>query len=243
MLLSPQHAGFGYLKLKYKITSLKIVDHTFGDPQDTLKDQGYFDSGCSRHMIGNISYLTDFKEHDRGYVPFGGGAKSGIKREYSMARTPQQNRVAERKNRTLIEATRTMVLVVKPYFKTLYELFKGRSPALSFMRPFGYHVTILNTLDQLGKFDGKLDEVIFVSGGPEWLFDIDALSKSMHYAPVPTGTNSFAGKGASFNAGTNSALVPAGAEADYNNLELVILVSLIPSTRIHKDHPKELKEL
>nr|GEW69002.1 hypothetical protein [Tanacetum cinerariifolium] len=77
MLLSPQHAGFGDLKLKYKIMSLKIVDHTFGAPQDALKDQGYFDNGCSRHMTGNISYLTEFKEHDRGYVAFGGGAKGG----------------------------------------------------------------------------------------------------------------------------------------------------------------------
>nr|GEZ58192.1 reverse transcriptase domain-containing protein [Tanacetum cinerariifolium] len=77
MLLSPQHAGFGDLKLKYKIMSPKTVDHTFGAPQDALKDQGYFDSGCSRHMTGNISYLTDFKEHDKGYVAFGRGAKGG----------------------------------------------------------------------------------------------------------------------------------------------------------------------
>nr|GEU31402.1 retrovirus-related Pol polyprotein from transposon TNT 1-94 [Tanacetum cinerariifolium] len=88
--------------------------------------------------------------------------ENGIKREFSMARTPQQNRVAERRNRTLIEAARAMVLVVKPHFKTPYELFKGRSPTLSFMRPFGCHVSILNTLDQLGKFDGKSDEGIFV---------------------------------------------------------------------------------
>nr|GEW87907.1 ribonuclease H-like domain-containing protein [Tanacetum cinerariifolium] len=112
--------------------------------------------------------------------------EKGIKREYSVARTPQQNRVDERRNRTLIEATRTMladsklpttfwaeavstacfvqnnVLVVKPYFKTPYELFKGRSPALSFMRPFGCHVSILNTLDQLGEFDGKPNDRIFV---------------------------------------------------------------------------------
>nr|GEX06812.1 reverse transcriptase domain-containing protein [Tanacetum cinerariifolium] len=104
--------------------------------------------------------------------------EKGIKREYSVARTPQQNRVAERRNRTLIEAARTMladsklsttflakavntacyvqnrVLVVKPHFKTPYELFRGRSPALGFMRPFGCHVTILNTIDQLGKFNG-----------------------------------------------------------------------------------------
>ncbi|GJX31611.1 putative ribonuclease H-like domain-containing protein [Tanacetum coccineum] len=112
--------------------------------------------------------------------------QKGIKREFSIARTPQQNGVAKRRNRTLIEAARTMladsklpttfwaeavntacyvqnrVLVVKPHNKTPYELFRGRTPALSFMRPFGCHVTILNTLDYLGKFDGKSDEGFFV---------------------------------------------------------------------------------
>ncbi|GJY52797.1 putative ribonuclease H-like domain-containing protein [Tanacetum coccineum] len=60
-------------------------------------------------------------------------AKKGIKREFSVARTPQQNGVAERKNKTLIEAARTMC-----------------------------PLTILNTLDSLGKFDGKSDEGYFV---------------------------------------------------------------------------------
>ncbi|GJY01362.1 ribonuclease H-like domain-containing protein [Tanacetum coccineum] len=260
------------------------------------EDRGYFDSGCSRHMTGNMSYLTDFKEFDGGYVTFGGGARgekitgkgtlktgkldfedvyfvkelqfnlfsvlqicdkknrvlftdtgcfvlspnfkladesqillkiprknnffsvdiknivpkesltclvakatldesmlwhrrpghinfktinkmvkdnlvrgllakhfennqtcvaclkgkqhkaSCIKREYSIARTPQQNGVVEKRNRTLIEAARTI----------------GRTPALSFMRPFGCHFTILNTLDHLGKFDGKSDDGFFV---------------------------------------------------------------------------------
>ncbi|GJV80364.1 putative ribonuclease H-like domain-containing protein [Tanacetum coccineum] len=88
--------------------------------------------------------------------------KKGIKRAFRVVRTPQQNGVAKRRNRTLIEAARTMVLVVKPHNKTPYELFRGRTPALSFMRPFGCHVTILNTLDYLGKFDGKSDEGFFV---------------------------------------------------------------------------------
>ncbi|GKD20575.1 putative ribonuclease H-like domain-containing protein [Tanacetum coccineum] len=110
----------------------------------------------------------------------------GIKREFSVARTPHQNRVAERKNRTLIEAARTMlansklpttfwaepvntacyvqnrVLVIKPHNKTSYELFNGRPPTISFMRPFRCPITILNTLDHLGKFDGKADEGFFV---------------------------------------------------------------------------------
>ncbi|GJR28732.1 putative ribonuclease H-like domain-containing protein [Tanacetum coccineum] len=110
----------------------------------------------------------------------------GIKREFSVARTPQQNGVAERKNRTLIEAARTMlvdsklpttfwaeavntacyvlnrVLVIKPHNKTPYELIRGRPPLIDFMKPFGCPVTILNTKDHLGKFDGKADEGYFV---------------------------------------------------------------------------------
>ncbi|GKC71364.1 putative ribonuclease H-like domain-containing protein, partial [Tanacetum coccineum] len=88
----------------------------------------------------------------------------GIKREFSVARTPRQNGVAERKNRTLIEAARTMlvyfnlpttfwakavntacyvlnrVLVIKPHNKTPYELIHGRTPLINFMKPFRYSV-------------------------------------------------------------------------------------------------------
>nr|GEV84927.1 uncharacterized mitochondrial protein AtMg00810-like [Tanacetum cinerariifolium] len=127
----------------------------------------------------------------------------GIKREFSVARTPQQNGIDERKNMTLIEAARTMltysllpfpfwaeavntacyvqnrVLVTKPHNKTPYVLLLGRTPSIGFMRSFGYPVTILNTLDPLGKFDGK------AGSGPTWLFDIDTLTKFMNYQPVP----------------------------------------------------------
>ncbi|GJV72203.1 ribonuclease H-like domain-containing protein [Tanacetum coccineum] len=102
--------------------------------------------------------------------------------QFSIARTPQQNGVAERRNRTLVEAAGTMladsklpttfwaeavntacyvqnrVLVVKPHNKTPYKIFHGITPTLSFVRPFGCPVTILNTIDHLGKFDGKADE-------------------------------------------------------------------------------------
>ncbi|GKB72687.1 ribonuclease H-like domain-containing protein [Tanacetum coccineum] len=189
----------------------------------------------------------------------------GIKREFSVARTPQQNGVVESKNRTLIEFARTMladlklpttfwaeavniacyvqnrvlvikphnktpyehffVLVIKPHNKTPYELFLGRKPALSFVRPFGCPVTIINTIDHLGKFDRKADEGFFVGystnskafrvfnsrtriveenmhvnfsketpnitgNRPNWLFDIDALTKSMNYEPVVAGNQS-----------------------------------------------------
>ncbi|GJY53990.1 ribonuclease H-like domain-containing protein [Tanacetum coccineum] len=157
-----------------------------GNPQYILQDQGIFDSGCSRHITGNKSFLADY----------------------------QENRV----------------LVTKPHNKTPYELLHGRPPSISFMRPFGCLVTILNTLDPLGKFDEKADEGFFVGysinskafrvfntrtrkveenlhikflenkpnvvgSGPDWLFDIDLLTNSMNYEPVTTGnqTNKNAG--------------------------------------------------
>ncbi|GKF19405.1 ribonuclease H-like domain-containing protein, partial [Tanacetum coccineum] len=54
------------------------------------------------------------------------------------------------------------VLVTKPHNKTPYERFLGRKPALGFMKPFRCPVTILNTIDHLGKVDGKADEGFFV---------------------------------------------------------------------------------
>nr|GFC02664.1 putative ribonuclease H-like domain-containing protein [Tanacetum cinerariifolium] len=119
-----------------------------GNPQYALKDKGVIDSGCSRHMIGNMSYVSDFQQLNGGYVAFGGNLKGDFKlpdetqvllrvpRENNMYNvnlkdivpfgdltclfakatidesnlwTPQQNGIAERKNRTLIEAARTML--------------------------------------------------------------------------------------------------------------------------------------
>ncbi|GKA07457.1 ribonuclease H-like domain-containing protein [Tanacetum coccineum] len=53
----------------------KVLDH--GNPQQELKDKGVIDSGCSRHMTGNRSYLTDYEEIDGGFVAFGGSTKGG----------------------------------------------------------------------------------------------------------------------------------------------------------------------
>nr|GEV39800.1 hypothetical protein [Tanacetum cinerariifolium] len=145
----------------------------------------------------------------------------GIKKEFSVPRTPQQNSIAERKNRTLIEAARTMladsllpipfwaeavntacyvqnrVLVTKPHNKTPYELLHGRTPSIGFMRPFGCPVTILNTLDPLGKFKGKTLHVNILenkpniaSSGSTWLFDIGSLTRTMNYQPVTAGNQS-----------------------------------------------------
>ncbi|GJV43742.1 ribonuclease H-like domain-containing protein [Tanacetum coccineum] len=107
-------------------------------------------------------------------------------KQYKATCKAKLNGVAERKNRILIEVARTMlansllpiifwaeavntacyvlnrVLVTKTQNKTPYELINGRTPLLSFMRPFGCPVTILNTLDPLGKFKGKANEGFLV---------------------------------------------------------------------------------
>nr|GEW93810.1 ribonuclease H-like domain-containing protein [Tanacetum cinerariifolium] len=54
------------------------------------------------------------------------------------------------------------VLVNKSHKKTSYELFNSRTPAIGFLKPFGCHVMILNTLDYLGMFDAKGDEGYFI---------------------------------------------------------------------------------
>nr|GFB38431.1 ribonuclease H-like domain-containing protein [Tanacetum cinerariifolium] len=55
----------------------RIFRYLKGNPQQALKDKGVIDSGCSRHMTGYISYLSDFEEINRGYVAFGGNPKGG----------------------------------------------------------------------------------------------------------------------------------------------------------------------
>nr|GEU70160.1 hypothetical protein [Tanacetum cinerariifolium] len=60
-----------------KVNAVKGVQGNWGNPQHALKDKGVIDSGCSRHMIGNMSYLSDFKAIKGGYVAFGGYLKGG----------------------------------------------------------------------------------------------------------------------------------------------------------------------
>nr|GFB28344.1 ribonuclease H-like domain-containing protein [Tanacetum cinerariifolium] len=64
LVKSPRHSGL-------------ISFPSYGNPQQALKDKGVITSGCSRHMTGNMSYLSDFKELNGGYVAFGGNPKGG----------------------------------------------------------------------------------------------------------------------------------------------------------------------
>ncbi|GJU82074.1 hypothetical protein Tco_1284439 [Tanacetum coccineum] len=68
-----------------------------------LQDQGVINSGCSRHMTGNMSYLTDFEEIDRGYVVFGGNPKGG-------KITGRAKRAEEKRNKPPIRAQQRSIM-------------------------------------------------------------------------------------------------------------------------------------
>nr|GEU32565.1 putative ribonuclease H-like domain-containing protein [Tanacetum cinerariifolium] len=231
--------------VKYAELYRKTSKSTNGNSQINIDDKGYWDSGCSQHLTGNISYLSDYEPFDGGYVSFGqGGCKitgKGIiktgKLEFENVyfvkdlKTPRQHNMysidlnnvvshkyltclvtkasadecmlwhrrlgkqhkASCKTKLVNSVTKPLhtlhmdlfsptsisslnhkwyclvvtddfsrVLVNKSQNKTPYELSNGRTPAIGYLKPFGCHVMILNTLDHLGKFEAKGDEGYFI---------------------------------------------------------------------------------
>nr|GEW11815.1 reverse transcriptase domain-containing protein [Tanacetum cinerariifolium] len=133
------------------------------NPQQALQDKCVIDSGCSRHITGNISFLSEFEEIDGRYVAFGGNSNGGKISGKGKIKTDSLLPIpvwAEAVNTACY--VQNKVLVTKPHNKTPYELLLGRSHSIGFMIPFGCPVTILNTLDPLGKFNGKADKGFLV---------------------------------------------------------------------------------
>ncbi|GKF42594.1 ribonuclease H-like domain-containing protein [Tanacetum coccineum] len=134
--------------------------------------------------------------------------EKGIKREYSVARTPQQNGVAE-KNRTLIEAARTMLADSKlpttfwaEALFLLLAMYKIRKSDEGFFVGYSlsseaFRVYNIRTREvQENLHIGFLENKPMIEGnGPKWLFDIDSLTQSLNYVPVVVGTfsNDFEG--------------------------------------------------
>nr|GFA41168.1 hypothetical protein [Tanacetum cinerariifolium] len=209
-------------------------------------------------------------------------SQKGIKKEFSNARTPQQNGVAERRNRTLIKAAKTMladakflvtfwaeavntacyvqnrVLVNKSHNKTPYELFNGRTPTIGFIKPFGCHVMILNTLDNLGKFKEKGDEDHYSTKVPEGsgnpnptastsnppmeILTVESLIPTVS-SPVPIVYSTDSQEPSNILGVTTNLDESNGVEADISNMEIAITTSPTPTLRIHKDHPKKPKKI
>nr|GEX15924.1 hypothetical protein [Tanacetum cinerariifolium] len=187
-----------------------------GSSQNNINDKGYWDSGCSRHMTGNISYLSDYEPFDGGYVSFGQrgckitGKRNNQNRDFKLLddanillRTPRQHNMYSIDLNNIVPHRDLTCLVAKAYADECM-LWHRR-------------------LDNLGKFEEKGDEGYFIGYsmsskafrvfnkrtrrveenlhveflenkaiekgvGPNWLFDIDSLTKSMNYVPVDAGT-------------------------------------------------------
>ncbi|GKB53211.1 putative ribonuclease H-like domain-containing protein, partial [Tanacetum coccineum] len=239
----PAFKGYGFENKQVSKDTSSFVESSLNVDKETVflvdkkgkpqqDDTGFVDSGCLRHMTGNIAYLSDFKEFDGGYVTFGGDSYSGEQHSAS-------NGVSERKNKTLIEAARTMladsklpttfwaeavstacyvqnkVLVVKPHNKTPYELFRGKFDGKSDKGFFvGYSLSskafrVYNTrtrrVEENLHIEFLENKPMIEGNGSKWLFDIDSLTQSMNYVPVVAGIiiNESAGTQGELNVGTS----------------------------------------
>nr|GEU60633.1 hypothetical protein [Tanacetum cinerariifolium] len=151
--LSPKSSTF-----PLKVTAVKTL---MGNPQHALKDKGVINSGCSRHIIRNMSYLSDFKELNGGYVAFGGNPKGGkISGKDSLGKF--DGKVDEG------------FLVGYSINSKPFRLFNSRTCIVQET----LHVNFMENKPNVA------------GSGPTWLFDIDTLTKTMNYQPVTTGNQS-----------------------------------------------------
>ncbi|GJX41397.1 putative ribonuclease H-like domain-containing protein [Tanacetum coccineum] len=137
---------------------------TKGNPQQDLEEKGVIDSGCSRHMTGNMSYLTDFEEIDGGYVAFRGNPKGGkiTGRGKFDGKADEGFFVGYSINSKAFRVFNSRTRIVE---ENLHVQFSENTPNIA-------------------------------GSGPNWLFDIDALTKSMYYKPVVAGNQSNGNAGA-----------------------------------------------
>nr|GEX35117.1 hypothetical protein [Tanacetum cinerariifolium] len=223
----------------------ELVSDDKGNPQLELQKKGVINRGCSRHMTGNMSYLSEYEEINGGYVAFGGDPKRG-------------------------KITDTECVILSPDFKLLDESqVLLRVPKKKNI----YNVDLKNVApsgDHLGKFDGKADDGFFVGYSVNNMafrvfnnrtsskdslgdgsnhqgeekkdakdpenedYEDNDVDKDIVYgcADDPNMPNL-----EEINYSDDNEDV--GAEADMTNLDSNIPVSPILTTRIHKDHPVE----
>ncbi|GKC08279.1 putative ribonuclease H-like domain-containing protein [Tanacetum coccineum] len=175
-------------------------------------------------------------------------SRKGIKREFSNARTPQQNGAAERRNRTLIEAARTMLADAKLPITFWAEAFDAKGDEGYFI---GYSLNS-KAFRVFNRRTKKIFENLHVDflenqpiekgTGPNWLFDIDTLTKSMNYVPVVVaGTPSTNFSGTKENA--NQAMKENGSSLKFialpNWFHEAQMATSIDSSKKNDDSQKE----
>ncbi|GJY82424.1 ribonuclease H-like domain-containing protein [Tanacetum coccineum] len=189
----------------------KVLDH--GNPQLELQEKGVIDSGCSRHMTGNKSYLSDYEEIDGGFVAFGGDPKGGRitgkgkistgKLDFEDVYFVKELKVPRKDNmysvdlKNIVPSGGLTCLFAKATldesnlwhrrlghinFKTMNKLVRGNLASVLLRR------TRIIEKNMHVKFSEDTPNI--ARNGPNWLFDIDDLTKSMNYEPVIAGNQS-----------------------------------------------------
>nr|GFA09686.1 putative ribonuclease H-like domain-containing protein [Tanacetum cinerariifolium] len=179
----------------------------------------YLDSSCSKHMTGDRSRLMNFvkkfietvrfrNDHFGAIMGYGDYVIGDSVISRTVSRTPQQNGVVERRNRTLVEASRTMLILSKAlmflwakavatacytqnrslihtrHHKTPYELVHNKKPDLTFFRVFGALCYPTNDSEDHGKLQPTADIRIFVGSAPN-LLTPRQISSGVIPNPVP----------------------------------------------------------
>nr|GEV17052.1 hypothetical protein [Tanacetum cinerariifolium] len=274
------------------------VQDPVGNLQYALKDKGVINSGCSWHMTGNMSYLSDFEELNGGYVSFGGNPKGGkisgkgkiktgsgptwlfdidsltrtmnyqpvtagnqtnpsagcqdkfdaekereeINQQYvlfpvwSFGSTNPQNydgdAAFDRKEHDFdAKKTESEVILspsssaqsMKQDDKTKKEA-KGKSPVESFTRHRDLSTEFKDLITTVMSAAGPSNTTASPTHGKSLFINASQLSNDPDMLELEDIT---------YSDDEND----VGAEADFNNLKTSIIVSLIPTIRIHKDHP------
>ncbi|GJX94605.1 putative ribonuclease H-like domain-containing protein [Tanacetum coccineum] len=204
---------------------------TGDNPHRNLQNKGIIDSGCSRHMTGNKAYLADYQDINGGPVAFGGSKgyitgkgkiKTGIKREYSMQNSTTKWRLLREKNRTLIEAARTM----------LADLFLPNT--------FWAEALVCFLLPKQAKASGTnfvntVSIPVGAASANEGLSITNTTNTQEYDSEIPPLKDIH--EVATDGIFTHSSYNDEGAVADFTNLESIMNVSPIPTSRVHPSHP------
>ncbi|GJR07835.1 putative ribonuclease H-like domain-containing protein [Tanacetum coccineum] len=198
-------------------TSGQCSNFNDGIPKDNIDDKGYWDSGCSRHMTGNISYLSDYEPYDGGYVSFrhGGGKIIG-------------KGTKEDVNQAVKESVSPLRFIFLPNL-----FYEAQMTTLNDAAKKSGAIPD-NTSPQKEQ-EKEQEQSTELSSSPTVETEVPTIS-----TPVPTISNvvSSENRMEDFFGNTTHAGSLNEEEADLSNMESTIQVSPTPTLRIHKDHPK-----
>nr|GEW34778.1 hypothetical protein [Tanacetum cinerariifolium] len=219
-----------------KVSTAKVNSVTTVGPKAVVSTAKGNGENAVKHITGNKSFLIDYQEIDGGFVAFQRSPKGGgltclfakaIIDEFNLWHKRLGYKHVRGNLKTINKLVRGnlvrgLPLKIFENDHTCVACQKGKHHEASyFMRPFGFPVTILNTLDHLGKFKGKADEVL--ESGPEWPFDINSLIKSMNSEPVTTGNQTNYDAAIKINVNARQAGQEKASNHEY------ILLSFMPS--------------